>query len=217
MTNLIVDIKPRLIYSAHIYAPFDRGKEELENAVYKIISLQENAQLRMEGGKNAFVSQNGNWTREGFIYVPKRGIFLTRNSPIMANAQEATDCHRNQREFYLTDVQVEQSLVDSILLSGQPIPTSRFRESPIAVYAFGDIAEQYGLFLRGINLKEMPILLADLQDRPFARQSWFRRLDVGSRSSLYGNYKDLDVSLRVRGIRQVNEDTEKNPGLVSKL
>src|SRR3989344_6817934 len=98
-----VDIKPRGIASAVCYAPFDEAKQALEEQRYKIISLQDNAKLRIQEGKNHDVSQHGNWTREGVIYVPipSKGIFLTKNSPIMANAEEATNCHRNGKDFYL--------------------------------------------------------------------------------------------------------------------
>lgn len=210
MTNLIVDIKPSVTYSAYVESPFDKAKEVLEEAGYSVISLQENAQLRMQEGKDAFVSRNGNWVREGVIYVPKKGKLLTKNSPIMANAQEATNCHRNNKEFYLTDAQVEESLADSIELSDKAIPTNRFSENPITVYAFKEFAEQYGQFLRDNGIKEMPIWLANQEDKPFARQMWLRRLDVGNRSDLDGNYWGLGFDGRMRGVRQGGEATAKN-------
>src|SRR3989344_9529419 len=163
--------------SAYIKAPFDEGKNILEKAGYRLISLRENAQLRMQEGKDAFVSRNGNWVREGVIYVPKKGKLLTKNSPIMTNAQEATNCHRSNKEFYLTDAQVEESLADSIELSDKTIPTNRFAENPITVYAFEEFADQYGQFLRNTGIKEMPIWLANQEDKSFARQMWLHRLD----------------------------------------
>src|SRR3989344_4366607 len=101
MPNLIIDIKPSRTYSAFIEAPFDKGKGALEKKGYSVISLKENALLRIQEGQVSFISQNGNWTREGAIYVPSKGRFLTKNSPIMANAQEATNCHRKNQEFCL--------------------------------------------------------------------------------------------------------------------
>ena len=215
MSNLTVDIKPSVTYSAYIAAPFDQAKQALEQAGYHIISLEENAQLRMQQGPNSFVSGNGNWTKEGVIYIPKRGIFLTKKSPIMANAQEATACHRNNKDFYLTDAQVEASLADSVLLTGQSIPTNRFSEDPVTIYAFGEAADQYGQFLRSTGIEGMPVLLATLQDKPFARQMWFGRVDV--RSGLLGYDWNLVYGNLVRGVRQGGEATEKNSGLVSKL
>ncbi|MBI4158941.1 hypothetical protein HY500_01635 [Candidatus Woesearchaeota archaeon] len=202
MSNITVDIKSSIAYSAYVKANFDKGKEVLEQEDYRIISLRENAQLRMQEGKDAFVSRKGNWVREGVIYVPKRGVFLTRNSPIMANAQEATDCHRNEQEFYLTNHQIEESLVDSVELSDKPIQTNRFAEDPITVYAFGDIAEQYGQFLENAGIKEMPVsLLVTIEGRLFAKQMRFLRLIVGSKSSLR-DYGCLSCNYYVRGIRQ---------------
>ncbi|MFH1249016.1 MAG: hypothetical protein V1660_02600 [archaeon] len=203
--------------SIYLEKPFDEGKKELESRGYRVISLEENARLkeleirgyrvisleenarlRMQEGKDSFISRNGNWVREGVIYVPKKGIFLTKNSPIMDNAKKATDCHRNRKDFYLTNSQVEKALEDSVELKKEKIPTNRFKDNKIAVYAFGDIAEQYGNFLKEAEINEMPVWLEDMQNKSFARQLWF--WDLGARSELNGNLGDLYDNNRVRGV-----------------
>jgi hypothetical protein len=207
MTNQIQkDIKPRGIASAYIEASFDKGKEVLAKKGYKIISLQENARLRMQEGKDAYISQNGNWTKEAFLYIPKKGKFLTKNSPIMANAKEATDCHRSGRDFYLNDSQVEESLSDSVVLSATSVPTNRFGENKITVYAFGDDAKKYGEFLREAGINEMPVWTSDLQDNSYVRQMWLCRLG-GVRSGLDG--WDLGYG-RVRGVKVGAEGVAQN-------
>ena len=207
MANLIQDIKPRGIASAYIVAPFDEGKELLEKEGYNIISLQKNAKLRIQEGVNENISKNGNWVREGVLYVPKKGKFLTKISPIMANAKRATDCHRNGKDFYLTSEQIEESLSDSVELSKDSIPTNRFAEDEITVYAFGDIAEQYGKFLKEAEINEMHIWTADLQDKPFARQMWFGFLAGGS--GLDGS-RNLYYGSRVRGVCEDASASEPN-------
>lgn len=206
MANIIQDVKPRGIASAYVEAPFDEGKEALEKQGYRIISLQENAKLRMQEGKDAYVSQNGNWTREGVLYIPKKGIFLAKNSPIMENAKEATDCHRNGKEFYLNKKQVEKALIDSIKLSDKPIPASRFGENKITNYAFGDSAKDYGLFLKDAGIGEMPVHLCNLEGKPFARQMWLRWL--GGLSGLGGCSGGL--SYWARGVCENAEGVAKN-------
>jgi len=198
-----VDIKPRGIASAYIVTPFDEGKEALAKEGYRIISLQENARLRIQEGKDADVSQNGNWTREGAIYVPGKGAYLTKNSPIMANAKEATDCHRKGQDFDLTAEQVEQSLADSVELIGDNIPTNRFADNKITVYAFGEDAQKYGDFLKEAQITEMPVFLASIGDKAFARQMWFGDLDSGS--GLDGG--GLNGGGRVRGVPDSAEGT----------
>ena len=111
-----VDVKPSGLYSAHVKAPFDLAKGILENAGYRIISLEENAVLRIQQGEDSFVSRNGNWTRESFVYHPEKGIYLTKNSPIMSNPTEATQAHREGKEFYLNDEQIEKALANSVKL-----------------------------------------------------------------------------------------------------
>ena len=129
MTKITVDVKPRNIISAYVVAPFDRGKELLEKERYAIISLEENARLRLQEGVNASVSLYGNWTREDVVYIPGKRIYLTKNSPIIHNAKEATDAHRNGKDFYLTDEQIVSSLEGAVVLNGKSIPTNRINEN----------------------------------------------------------------------------------------
>jgi len=215
MEKINVDIKQgKGMKSAYTQAPFDKGKEALENAGYRIISLEENVRLRMQEGEDSLISNNGNWTREGVIYVPKKGIFLSKKSPIMDNTKEATDYDRNERNFYLTNSQVEKALENSVELKKEEIPTNRFKDNKITVYAFGNSAEKYGKFLRdaGIGrtvIKEMPVWLKDMKDnKPFAIQLWFGNLI--NKSALYGVGVDMagDYNL-VRGVRKSEESTAK--------
>lgn len=208
--KVLDEIKPRGTDSLCVAAPFDEGKIFLAKKGYKIISAEENARLRMQEGKDAYVSKNGNWTREGVLYVPKKGVFLVKNSPIMANAKEATQCHRDGNEYFLTDKQVEEALADSVALSGESIPTNRLGENPISVYAFGASTKQYGEFLKQAGINEMPVWLASVQDKAFARQLWLFRLDCVVRSGLNGHNGNLNADGRVRGVCDSAEGTAQN-------
>ena len=212
--TIIQDIKPRKpigMHSAYVEGlPFDRAKKALEKKRYRVISLEESALLRMQHGKGSFVSIYGNWTREAFVYDPeKRLLCLTKSSPIMKSPRKATQAHREGNEYplgneyFLTNVQFQGALEDSVEVSSMEIPTNRFGEDGLTAYAFGDAAENYGLFLRGTGIKLMPIHLPDLKDEPkdepFARQVWFRGLS--SMSSLYGRGWGL-ANGRLRGVRK---------------
>jgi hypothetical protein len=202
MVQLVKDIQPRGIASAYVGAPFDQGKAMLEAEKYSIISLEQNARLRMQEGKDAYVSRNGNWVKEGFLYVPKKGKFLTKTSPIMDNSVEATQEHRKGNEFYLTDAQVESGLANSVKLKDRDfsIPTNRFGEDEVTAFAFGNSAKSYGNFLREAGIKEMPVYMVDnIGDKPFVRQAWFFGLDYVSR--LGGDWY-LNDDGRVRGVSE---------------
>ena len=160
--------------------------------------MPQNDQLRIQQGTSSYISTNANYTMETFVYVPNGGIFLTRIPLIVKNAREATQAHRERRNYFLTGEQVEQALADSVKLSEIPIPTDRFGENEITNYAFREVAEQYGQFLKEAGIKEMPIWLADLTDKSFATQMWFRSLIDGS--VLYGD-GDLDDDRRLRGVK----------------
>jgi hypothetical protein len=202
MTDTLSAVKPRTIAPTYVAAPFDQGKEILAKAGYRVISLQENAQLRMQEGVNSYVSQIGNWVREGAIYAPSKGVYLTKNSPIMENAVEATNCHRKNVEFYLTPEQVEKSLADAVKLSGESIPTNRFKDNETTVYAFGEDADKYGQFLKEAGINSMSVYITGTQDRPFARQVWFWRVDKGLKSTLGCSERYLNLGLNwVRGVQ----------------
>lgn len=208
--EISTDIKPSstILTSAYVDTAFDDGKEALESEGFEIIGLRDNAVLRMQEGANSYISQYGNWTREGVVYVPKKGVYLVRSSPIMANAKEATDCHRNGNEFYLTDEQVESALVDSVKLTGESIKTDKFIDNEVAVFAFGDSAEAYGNFLKENGIKNMLVYLASLGKKPFVIQLWFLRLDDDSELNSVNRY--LNHGYRVRGVRSSGEASAQN-------
>ncbi len=84
MVKVNIDVKSREITSAYVFdVPFDRGKKALEKEGFRIISLEENARLRMQEGINHFVSENVNWVKEDAIYVPNKGRFLTKKEVLI--------------------------------------------------------------------------------------------------------------------------------------
>ena len=211
MAELTIDIKPSGIESGIVYAPFDKGLAVLQENGLELISLLQNAQLRMQQGKDSYVSKNGNWTREGVIYIPNSTPKLVRNSPILQFAKEATDAHRNDKEFYIAQEQLEQSLTDSIDFPEKniEIPTKRFGSKALTVCAFGGEkqAQAYGEFLKDAGISKMSVLVVDKnydnkQTRPFARQAWFGGL--GGRSYLGGDSRGLSGGGGVRGVRLVS-------------
>ena len=201
---IIQDVKPTGTDSAYVERPFDEAKAELESNGYDIISLEQFAKLRIAQGEGSHVANYGSYAKEGFLYVPQKGIFLVRNSPILANAKEATACHRNRKEFYLIQEQVEESLANSVQFKdASSIPTNRFAEDERTAFAFGETAGKYGEFLKKVGIKEMSVYLTNLEKKPFARQAWLRRLGGGDRSVLVGVSWNLGYYGSVRGVRNV--------------
>lgn len=204
---IILDVKPTAVSSGYVEKPFDEAKAELEQDGYQIISLEQFARLRREQGKESHVANYGAYVKEGFLYVPQRGIFLVRNSPIMANAKEATQAHREGREFYLTNEQVEEALKDFVQFKdSKAIPTNRFGDDERTRFAFREEAEKYGEFLKQAGIKEMPVYLASVEKKPFARQAWLLRLVGGDRSALYGDVRGLYCNYVVRGVKFASAD-----------
>lgn len=136
----------------------------------------------------------------------------------MEAPEQVTQAHRNGREFYITQRQLEKAEQGSIKVSynQKGVPTNRFGEDPIALWAFGDQAETYGLWLRsgsnGQSIMEMPIILigqdyVNKQIGPFVRKFWFMNLDDGSGLS---GARDFNYGSRSRGIRNGSSSDIEN-------
>ncbi|MEK6897537.1 MAG: hypothetical protein AABW93_03335 [Nanoarchaeota archaeon] len=206
--EILVDVRPTRIESVRIHAFFDEALEILTEKGYGVISLAENAQLRIQQEKDSYISRNGNWTREGILYIPNENPRLVRDSPILFSEVEAVLAHKNGNEFYPTKNQIEKSLADSIDFPAESIeiPTDRFDSDALTVFAFGgeQQARDYGEFLRNAGINKMPVSVVcrnrvNKQSQPFVMQMWFRNLN--NISELDCSYRDLRGAHRLRGAK----------------
>ncbi|HLF53923.1 MAG TPA: hypothetical protein VI544_01975 [Candidatus Nanoarchaeia archaeon] len=200
------DVTKGALHSAYAIGTFGAAKEELESKGYRVISLEEQAGLIVREGATSSISQRGNWTREGFIYVPTKGIFLTRASSIMANAKEVTGPNRNSKWFHLNDEQVEKSLADSAKITNTQIPTNRLADEALTNFAFGRNAKAYGEFLEENGIDNLKVCLVHSQNQPFARQAWLHRIAEDNISYLNGGKYPDDCYEVVRGVRASAEE-----------
>ena len=165
---------------ATVYARFDEALEIFKSINYKLPSLPQSAQLRIQHGEDRDVSKNDILTEAAFIYAPKKGAFLTKTSPIVNDLEKAIQVYKNKNEFFLTDEQVETALKNSVRLLGESIPTNRFKENEITAFAFEDFAEQYGNFLYELEIKKMPAHIPSFSKKSFARQICLKSLEHNS-------------------------------------
>ncbi|MBI2451815.1 hypothetical protein HYV50_01915 [Candidatus Pacearchaeota archaeon] len=187
-----------------------------EKGIKKPISLEQLAEARIKSGAKSSLSTEGSYVKEGAIYVPNQAPLFVRDSPVLSNAKEATQAHRENREFYLdAKTYLEQAEEDKtkepqkrkILILKQrddfSVPTDKFGENETALWAFRDNAEKYGEFLRENGINNWNVCLVgeyyvDKQEKSFARQLWLRRLDGGS--GLSDDYGLLDCDDPVCGV-----------------
>ncbi len=210
------DIEPGGRSSRYLISLFADGKSALEKKNYHIISMQENAELRIQEGRKSIISESGNCLREAFVYLPnKEGTFLTKKSPIMENPAEAANCNRENKDYYLNSRQVKAALSDSnsIKLEKKIIQTNEFSKNKIMRFAFGEIASLYGNFLEDNGIKEICIPTIESDDNePFARQVFFYGLDEKNEERyIFDGIKKLHFCLRVRGIKGKKEIITKFP------
>jgi hypothetical protein len=208
----------------YVEAPFDKALIQLRQEGAKLISLRDLAYGRIETKDNSHISENGSYVKQGAIYVPGQKVIFTDNSPIIKNAEKATDCHRKGEEFYvdaksyLEQVEKDKNKAPekrkAIIFSSAEdfsIPTNRFADEEITRWAFKDKAKEYGEFLGNskYKIKEMLFYLVNSDTKKsFARQMWLRRIGNGVRSDLYGNW-DLNNGDRVRGVRDGKAGAKK--------
>lgn len=205
-----------LIKTAYLDAPFDQAKSRLEDLDFNIISLEESANLRSLSVRGSNILY-GNVVREGFLVIPRDGIFLTKDSPIMHNPEKAVEENRRKRDYSPTKEEIERAKSNSIRIDlgrAPQIPTNRFSQDPITTYLFGKYAEEYGLFLRERNVLEMPIWAPSDWDHVFARQMEFILAERGNGGIM--GIEDLNYS-RVVGIKKVRLDKREVISLVPRL
>ena len=200
MAFLIKDVEQNGTFSAYVESSFEEGKSQLYSEGYHIISAEENAQLRILVERNAGISTRGNWISEAIILIKGKGKFITKNSPILT-LKDLSDLGRGT-SLVLREEQLETALRGSIKISDSQfsIPSKRFGEDELTNYLFGNLAKEYGLFLKDAKIKNMPINSADFRDKPFARQLWFDCLNEQSGIVGEGGY----AGGFVRGIKTLD-------------
>jgi hypothetical protein len=211
MANLTRDINGKSVQSAYACEPFDVAKATLEGKGYAIITPEKFAQLRMLKGARHNVSLNGAYTSRGTLMVPQKGRYITELSLVMEKPTEATQAHREGREFAVSVEDAKRALDGKnvvIPYKQASVPTNRFGEDPITVFVFGESAGKYGEFLAGEGIAEMPLFFNDekyinSQKTPFANQLWLRRLVDDGRSGLLGSGRGLSYGNAVRGVKYV--------------
>ena len=223
MAELIRDLNGKSVKSAYVQAPFDVAKAQLEKAKYSIITPEQFADLRITRGADHSVSTNGAYTSMGVVLIPKKGRFLTDSSLVMQNSAEATQAHREGKEFYVSNEDAEKILAGgnvAISYRQSEIPTSRFGDEEITNFVFGETAKEYGNFLKEAGINAVPLYLNDeqyvnSQAKPFANQLWLHRLVSDYRSDLDGNDRNLNCDYAVRGVKSVEPRSGETASKIS--
>ena len=198
--------KPTVKYSAVVEDPLNESLKVLESEGYKLISLEENVELRIKQGLNSRVSRFGNWTRDGFLYIPKEGMFITKNSPILDDFQGANQAHSQGKEYFVSNKQVKKALKNSVHVSKDKLAsdfyaptikiyTFEFDKEEITKFCFGENAHDYGGFLLGLGINSLKFTLyegdaiyseSNKKSKPFACQLYLEGLHPKSENKDYG-------------------------------
>ncbi len=201
---------------SYVAAPFDQSMDIFKEKGLTLISARDLAYARIRdaesnGVKNSSLCQNGSWIKEGVLYVPngKNNLFLLRDSLVLKNPAEATDAHRNSKEYKISEKAVKKHVKESgkknvlALKSLDAVPTNRFGEDGLTLWLFDDIAGEYGKLLSDSGIKAMPLYFDNAdqvvkQGQSYANQLWLG--GFGNSSILVGRYWDLLMDNWARGV-----------------
>lgn len=187
---LFVDTMPISRYvSCLSTASFDKARTSMIENGYRVISLEENAILRMETEKHYAVSRLDSNVREGLLFVPERGLYITKKSPFFQDFPiELNFCNNTRPDWddrsapsnsrIITKDQIEEALSDSISIPGKDVfvPANRFAEDEYAIYLFGETAGEYRDFLSSRGVEGLFFSGKDLLDstEPFVQRIYSR-------------------------------------------
>jgi len=131
----------------------------------------------------------GGAIREGFIYVPREGIFLTKVSPLISDFIRAEECSKRNEPFYLNDKELDKALANSTKITriqrdskSYLIPSKRLGEDEITATLFGKVAKKYGRYLEDKGIEDMSVNFSvspenlDKRNRPFATQLYLNAI-----------------------------------------
>jgi hypothetical protein len=188
--------------SAVVFGLFGEMVEKFSIRNFKLISLEENAWLRVVKGKYAPESWTGNYVRAGFLHIPNKGVYLVKDSPINDRFANATTANRLGHEFHISFAEAEELAKVSVRIpyNLKEIPVAQLSRNPVSKFAFGNAVKAYANFLRDAGVERFPIWIlprgiVDSQSQPFVRQVILRCMD--NWSGLIGG-ADLHLPYGVR-------------------
>ena len=174
--------------------PWDKGVSALKSQGLDTITARDLAEARILGGANSPVSTRWTWLAENFNYDKEDILIASREfSPLLQYPVEATDCHRQGKEFYLSpndteklrraaSSDVNQAMKFGVLLLKRSkvlsdIPVEAFGEEDVTSFLFRDKAKEYGRFLKENGINNVPLYVVDKahakeQGKVFSRALW---------------------------------------------
>ena len=193
-----------LVWVDSLYLGTDPRVTALEGEGFRVASAEETARLRVNKGvdykllRERSIFGLGNFVKEGFLYKPaEKRVFFTKKSPILRAPGDLR-------------VLLEEAFADSVEIKERTIPTNRFGETDETAFLFGDVADDYGRFLRDVTgLRQISISPANVEERSSViSQVWLDKVITGSGISDRRNLFDGNAYLR--GIKYTDTAGGKN-------
>lgn len=222
-----IDIITEDIESGITYAPFDQALLQLDEANHRIIPLWLDAQLRITEGENTiFGINNGNYVKEGCVYMRKQRGIIVRHSPFLNNPSllkvKYSKFYRlADRELYRRCLLMAVKDIDKLpryrrailMPSNKPFALSNSSNSDIFDFLFGEIGQYYLDFVKRDYLTFDPLYdeedfdMGEFDRGTLPTQIFFGANDDWDDATIDGqdNLRDLKSIIDpVRGFRELN-------------
>jgi hypothetical protein len=184
------------------------------NEQFEMPSGETMALLRILLPKQSLASQFGCYIKDGILYRPKKVPLATHYSPVLENAEAATQEHNKKKEFYPNKEEIEKAL--SLGYCKLPsredfsIPISKLGENEFARFMFGEYAAPYGEFLHILGINEIQVVLVNRdyvdsdvhEGKTFSRQSWMS--NIHQNGGIMSN-TGIDFDCRLREVLKTDD------------
>lgn len=197
--EVIQDIDSEKFYSGYINVGFNIGKSSLENKGYRIVSLEDYANIRLKYSKTNESVLKGCRVSEGVITLPDKKRYLTKTSPIMRDPEKFTRLSRKNDFLFLSKEELEYALQNYCEIKENNIPTNRFKESELMNFCFGTHSKEYGEYLKEHGISFLSLYYGDKLDKPYISQAWLCGLE--NNSLIVCDEDFLYYPQNIRGIR----------------
>lgn len=211
------------IYEAFAY--LGESLKLLKNIDAKPISLRDLAYARIEDKRISDFCSYYSYVKEGIIYTPKN-VFFVSDSPFLSNPKKASQIYNGESyeakklrinaKKYLEQAEqdeIKEPQNRKVLISevGKHrdinnipfyyIPTNRFNDDELTLWAFKDKAEEYGEFLKDAGIDEISVVFDSPRQKPFARQLLLHGCGSG-RSGLYCGLNGIGPKRNMFGVKE---------------
>ncbi|MEK6925537.1 MAG: hypothetical protein AABW71_04865 [Nanoarchaeota archaeon] len=231
-----IDVKPSVESAVTSGVNFRQSLAELKKICHKVINLEQNAQLRIQQGKESDVSKIGNYVRQGSVHYQGETGIIVAESPYLTNAtmlREAIKENSEGRYFSTPNRKLYDKFFKQVQEDASKHPRERravfmpsegrftisqTQNPEVFEFLLGEFGQDYLNFVGQNSLDLFPISQETLKSYSgtVPIQLWFGRLGVYGSDLVGDGYGLNNKDGMVRGVRQLVSTEGANASQISR-